>query len=266
MDDSERNQFLKPYKVFFEKFAEVCLTSYCELLDSKTKTFTSKVFNDPVWHSISLYPIEIVLLDSPLLQRLRRIRQLGVAHLIYPGAGHSRFEHTVGVIHQVGQLVASINNSPDCRDCIEEQSTRLLRLAALCHDVGHGVMSHVAENALDNDHECQSLKLAFADELKVEETKISEIAAYYIVGSPSFNQLLNHAKRLSDNNLPANAAECIQKIITGQSFFDKIPLLQEIVTGPFDADKLDYMTRDAFMAGVPVVVDIPRLIQKVRAV
>jgi hypothetical protein len=128
-------------------------------------------------------------------------------------------------------------------------------------------MSHVSENALENNRECESLKLAFIDELGLERTKLSEIAAFYLIASPAFQELFNVAMGVSaDYTLPENALKLVQKIIVGLPVSDQIPLLNELVCGPFDADKLDYMTRDAMMTGVPVVVDIPRLVLKARAV
>jgi HD superfamily phosphohydrolase len=128
-------------------------------------------------------------------------------------------------------------------------------------------MSHVSENALRNFDEVDRLRLQFADEIGGESPSLSEIAAYYLVGSAGFSRLLKMAQELaSDHELPAEAIPKIQQVIIGRPISKKIPLLHELISGPFDCDKLDYMTRDAQMTGVPVVTDIPRLIQKVRAV
>lgn len=265
---------LEQKRGIFESFAETCLRPYISSIATKRKKYNYKIFNDPVWHSILLYAIEIIVLDSPLLQRLRRIRQLGVAHLVYPGAEHTRFQHSIGAAHQVAQLIASINASSTSSfvppvECITRPQIKLLRMAALCHDIGQGVMSHVSENALESEYDVQSFKLAFTDKVGsgIEEPKLSEIAAYYLIGSPAFRELLKVARELSDDSeFPQDAANSMQNVVIGLSYWDDFPLLHEIITGPFDADKLDYMTRDAFMSGVPVVVDIPRLVQKVRAV
>jgi deoxynucleoside triphosphate triphosphohydrolase SAMHD1 len=227
-----------------------------------------KEFNDSVWRTIVLEPFEVVVLDSPLLQRLRRIKQLGVVDLIYPSAVHSRFEHTLGAVFQVTQLLdALLKEAPPHTPDIDVPWRNALRLATLCHDLGHGALSHVAENALKNFGEVEDVRLEFNDELGyAEPPSLSEIAAYYIVGSSGFRELAQLASTLvPEHLLPQDVLTIVQRAIVGQPIRDDIPLLQELVTGPFDGDKLDYMTRDAQMTGVPVVTDIHRLVQKVRA-
>lgn len=128
-------------------------------------------------------------------------------------------------------------------------------------------MSHVSENAVRNSPPMEELLFAFADEVGLERTKPSELAAYYIIGSSAFDRLLSVLRdRYRRHPLPPDPILKIKDAIIGKRISDDIPLLHELVNGPFDADKLDYLSRDARMVGVPVVTDIPRLIQKVRAV
>ena len=142
------------YKTQVELFAEAALRPYLNIIQRSTwKAPSMKELNDCVWETIVLQPFEVVILDSPLLQRLRYVRQLGVAHWTYPGAAHSRFEHSVGVLHQVHRLMEALTRknlrtSMEALPSVPEESVRnLMRLAALCHDIGHGAMSHVVENA-----------------------------------------------------------------------------------------------------------------------
>ena len=247
-----------------EDWTELRLRPYVQSLEDRPEKscVRGKEFNDAVWTTVVLRPLEVLVLDSPVLQRLRHIHQLGVVHLVYPSATHSRLEHSIGTVHQVSRLVAGINSE---RDLVPNDMVSLLRIAALTHDVGHGVMSHVSENAMDNFGSTRHLLKAFRMASGREQRKLSEVAAYYMVGSPSFRQLIAEAQRLSgDHTLPPDPASLIQQAIIGRQISAEVPLLHELISGPFDADKLDYMTRDARMTGVPVVTDIPRLVQKVR--
>ncbi len=259
---------LAEYRTWLEEFVHQLLSGYPERL--RTRSIRApKEFNDPIWGTIVLRPLEIAVLDSPLLQRLRYIRQLGVAHWVYPAAGHTRFEHSIGAVHQVQRLITAINQQSlaPVESPITSELTSLLRLAALCHDVGHGVMSHVSENALERTDLGETVRLEFADETGREQVKISEITAHIILGSPAFGTLLEASQMASgDSRLPRDAQEKLQLIVVGMPVSQEIPLLHELISGPFDADKLDYMSRDAQMAGVPIVTDMSRLVQKIRVV
>lgn len=255
---------LEAFQEQIEDWTELRLRPYLETLEARPEKscVRGKEFNDAVWTTVVLRPLEVLVLDSPVLQRLRHIHQLGVVHLVYPSATHSRLEHSIGTVHQVSRLVAGINSE---RELIPNDMVSLLRIAGLTHDVGHGVMSHVSENAMDNFASTRHLLKAFRRASGREQRKLSEVAAFYMVGSPAFRQLIAEAQRLSgDHTLPPDPAALIQKAIIGQQISAEVPLLHELISGPFDADKLDYMTRDARMTGVPVVTDIPRLVQKVR--
>ena len=253
-----------------EELASAQLNAYTKGLSDELIAHSSKEFSDPVWKTIYLTPFEVAIVDSPLCQRLRLIKQLGVAHWVYPGAVHTRFEHSLGAVFQVQELVESINRSARGRKdlLISPADQSLLRLTALCHHLGHGVMSHVSENALKSFREAEDLRLQFVDEhLPLERVQLSEMVAYYLVGSPAFRELVEKAISLTrETNLPANPCTLAQQAIIGEIISNKVPLLQELISGPFDADKLDYMQRDALMAGVPAVTDVPRLVRKLRAV
>ena len=103
-------------------------------------THNSRV-RDPVHNFIHLRDVEIKLLGTPLLQRLRGIRQLAMANLVYSGALHTRFDHTLGVCHVAGMMAERLE--------LNANDTELVRLAALLHDLGHGPFSHVSEYALE---------------------------------------------------------------------------------------------------------------------
>jgi HD superfamily phosphohydrolase len=268
------------FRIALEAWTETLLRPYIEHLETHGTGKTSKEFNDPVWSTIVLRPLEVAILDSPLLQRLRMIRQLGLVHLVYPAANHTRLEHSIGVVTQIDRLVESINehfanrgaagvSGEESGRAVSDDLRNVLRLTALCHDVGHGAMSHVSENALGRNPKVSRIREEFSDAFGEEEVALSEIAAYYVVGSAAFKNLLEAAVAAVDERHMPRTQEAIKRMgqmIIGATVDDDIPLLHELMSGPFDADKLDYMTRDALMTGVPVVTDTARLVQKIRAV
>jgi HD superfamily phosphohydrolase len=264
------NSALSTLKNEIEQFCAEMLDSYVESLEVIQKTSGGKEFSDPVWSTIFLTHFEIIIVDSPLFQRLRYIKQLGVIHWVYPGAIHTRFEHSLGVLNQVQTLVDSINRScgKNHDNQIPAEWTCTLRLAALCHDLGHGLMSHVSEKALDAYLSVESAKFEFVDEQDhLEKIPFAELIAYLMMGTKAFRKLVTKAKEISNEvNLLPEGLERSRDAVIGKTIYPKIPLLQELVTGPFDGDKLDYMARDALFSGVPAVTDVARLVRKIRAV
>ena len=106
---------------------------------------STKFIRDSIHGNLPLNPFEIEVLDYPQLQRLRRVKQLGFISLIYPGANHSRFEHSIGTMHLASKLADQLELSKDDKD--------LVRIAGLLHDAGHGPFSHVSEAVLGVNHE-----------------------------------------------------------------------------------------------------------------
>ena len=270
---SADTDLLDAHKERIEDFAERLVRPYLDRVATASPN-QQKEFNDPIWGTLYLKPEELTVLDSPLIQRLRRIKQLGVVHYVYPAATHTRLEHSLGVVHQVQRMIASINERglTGSEGASVEGSVigldleSTLRLAALCHDVGHGFMSHVSEFALERLRPCEDLQLTFQRVYERPELpQLSELAAYYMVGSPAFAELLDLAFTKHRKVAPEALAQHLQDLIVGKPISESLILIHELISGPFDADKLDYYARDAFMCGIPNVTDIPRLIQKLRA-
>ncbi|RDU98284.1 phosphoribosyltransferase-like protein [Trinickia dinghuensis] len=269
------------------KIAEALASRYLEpyLAVVEERQFSRKEVNDSLWGTIVLTPIEVAVLDSPLLQRLRSIRQLGVVHWVYPGAVHTRFEHGLGMLFQVQQLITALNTAwklqqtegTQVSPLIDGRSAQLLRLCALLRDVGQVAFSQASEGALENLAGFTTLSSDFTKELlddeHGEDRQFSEIFAYHIVRSSAMRSLFGTLLRRfapevrfnRDDDDAANASEVLKRIartFIGRKIDDHLPLLHELVSGPYSAERLDQLVRDARFAGTPSLLDIPRLIQK----
>jgi uncharacterized protein len=178
---------------------------------------------DPVHNFISLREKEQRLLATPALQRLRGIRQLALASLVYPGAVHTRFDHTLGVMHVAGQMAKALR--------LDEDDIETVRLAALLHDIGHGPFSHVSEYVLE--------RYADRSKLKVDQKKekIHELVTGLMVTNDS---------GITDALGKQTCDKIAQLLATGHG--ERV--LRQIVTGPLDADKQDYLLRDSYFCGV----------------
>lgn len=187
-----------------------------------------EVIRDPLWDNIRLDGPASSLLDTAPMQRLRYVRQLGHAFLVYPGATHTRFEHALGAYHLTRRALAALEERGELK-LVAEEDCVAARLAALLHDIGHYPFSHALEEAGFPHHE----KLGVAR--LGREPLVSELVR---VGVP-------------------NLAERIGQFITGQS---QSPL-KGLISGSLDLDKIDYLSRDARMCGVPYgAVDVDRLL------
>jgi uncharacterized protein len=184
---------------------------------------------DPVHRYIRFTEIERDIIDSVVFQRLRRIRQLAGAHLVYPSAQHSRFEHSIGTMHIAGYAGETLFAKGYFAD---EDRVQQLRLAALLHDIGHGPFSHLFEEVLiarhNTNHEDMGRQI-------ISHSEISDI-------------LGRHGYSPSD----------ICKLSFGQS---KIKFFNEIIAGGLSADMMDYLPRDGLFTGVEYgKIDYHRLI------
>ncbi|TRY75984.1 hypothetical protein DNTS_010892 [Danionella cerebrum] len=138
-----------PYltEAHLEKMGVSPLGSRLQILHSLRKLWhfspeSMKVFNDPIHGHIELHPLLLRFIDTPQFQRLRHIKQLGGTYLVFPGASHNRFEHSVGVGYLAGCLgMALRDRQPEL--CITKQDVLCVQIAGLCHDLGHGPFSHM---------------------------------------------------------------------------------------------------------------------------
>jgi HD superfamily phosphohydrolase len=227
----------------------------------------NKALKDAIWGMIDLEGSEIVVLDSPPLQRLRRIRQLGLAYLTYPTAGYSRFEHTLGAVNQSERMLRAIarRSEEPLRPEIAK-AARVVRLAALLHDIGHMPLSHISERYY-TDEECTDEELlANAKAIQGDlanafqafpGVNLAECLSVAIIGTPSFTSLLRDEARYTEEEIARAALAIAGKAADPGQLF-----VAQIISNVIDADKLDYMFRDSFVTRVPLAVDLERLLYK----
>ncbi|HEX4561984.1 MAG TPA: HD domain-containing protein [Gemmatimonadales bacterium] len=183
-----------------------------------------EVIRDPLWNNIRLESDAVTVVDTPAVQRLRYVRQLGHAFLVYPGATHSRFEHCLGAYHLARRALDHLAHGDVV---VAPKDAKAIRLAALLHDIGHYPFSHALEEAGLPRHET--------------------LARRHLTGG-ALGDVLRDIEVDAETLLP---------LIQGR---DAVPLAG-VVAGSLDVDKLDYLSRDAWMCGVPYgVIDVDRLL------
>lgn len=178
---------------------------------------------DPVHNFIPLREKQVKLVGTRTLQRLRGIRQLALANLVYPGAVHTRFDHTLGVTHVAGLMAHALGLDPD--------QIELIQFASLLHDIGHGPFSHVSEHALDRYADRATL----SPEQKKE--RIHEIITARLIESDK--EIIGI--------LGQDTCRHVAKLL-GEGHGQRA--LRSLVSGPLDADKQDYLLRDSHFCGV----------------
>lgn len=171
---------------------------------------------DPIHGFVRAFGTEIKIIDNPIFQRLRRIKQLSGAHLTYPGAQHTRFEHSLGVMHIAGQAAQALEE----KGIFNADDIANIRIAALLHDIGHGPFSHlfeeVAQRKRKSSHELLGRDL-------ILKTDIGDLISEF-----GFNK----------------------KFITSLAFGDsKLQFMNEIISGALSADIMDYLLRDGYFTG-----------------
>ena len=175
-------------------------------------TISNRLFNDPIYGFISI-PTGIIfdLIEHPYFQRLRRIKQLGLTHLVYSGANHDRFQHALGAMHLMQQVIKTIR---DKGHKISEQEEEGVLIAILLHDIGHGPFSHALEHNIVEGIHHEYISLQFMNHLNDE-----------------FNGQLDLAIEIFKNQY-------------------RKKFLHQLVSSQLDMDRLDYIKRDSYFSGV----------------
>ncbi len=186
-----------------------------------------KSIRDPLWSSIAIDDLALGLVDTAAFQRLRYVRQLGLAFLVYPGATHSRFEHALGAYHLARRTLRMLEEAGELGRVAPEECA-IVRAAALLHDVGHYPFSHALEEIGAPHHESVAQPILSRGEVA---DKLRQIAP--------------------------DAPSRVHALIRGDSGSP----LQGLISGSLDLDKIEYLKRDALMCGVPYgEIDVDRLL------
>jgi len=171
-----------------------------------------KIINDPVYGFITINDELIFkIIAHPYYQRLRRIHQMAMANLVYPGAVHTRLHHSLGAYHLMGNALYELKNKGVAITAEEEQAAKI---AILLHDIGHGPFSHALENVLIEGMHHEAISLLIMKELNQQ-----------------YNGQLQMAIDIFTNNYPKK-------------------FLYQLISGQLDVDRMDYLTRDSFFSGV----------------
>ncbi|MGH7459276.1 MAG: HD domain-containing protein [Longimicrobiaceae bacterium] len=196
-----------------------------------------KVVRDPLWSTVTLDQTALRIVDAPGFQRLRRVRQLGFAYLVYPGATHTRFDHALGVYELTRRALALLGERGELKT-VDPFEPRLVPYAALLHDIGHYPFSHALEELpgarVPGHHE--------------------QLAGRFLSEGEIGDAL---------RTLHPEAPELVAAMIRGGSDSS----LRGLVAGSLDLDKIEYLKRDAFFCGVPYgAVDVDRLLHSLAVV
>lgn len=188
-----------------------------------------KIINDPIYGFVTI-PNELIydLLNHPYFQRLRRIKQLGLTNLVYPGALHTRFHHAIGAMHLMQEAVLTLRQKDITITDEEEQA---VLIAILLHDIGHGPFSHALEHSIVKGVNHETLSSLFMDKLNKD-----------------FKGKLSLAIKIFNDNY-------------------KKGFLHQLVSSQLDMDRLDYLKRDSFFTGVSEgVISSDRIIKMLNVV
>ncbi|XUM23581.1 HD domain-containing protein [Bradyrhizobium oligotrophicum S58] len=254
---------------FDEKYVDDAIA----LAASSSAAAKSKVVKDQIWGMIDIDQSCLRLVDTPILQRLRGIKQTGFTYLTYPPAEHSRFSHSLGMMHVISRFVDAMKRQQPRTAAptalfqywdVDDTWSQLLKHAAILHDVGHMPFSHVTESILEADPSMFLCGPTTVNDFLFEvedclgkDTHLAECLSIAIILTSRFERFYKKCV------FPAGPPEALLKIaamIIGIPPEDGMPGLAGIVSGPsIDADKVDYINRDAAACGIPIGVDVSRL-------
>lgn len=215
-------------------------------------SYNYKQITDPVHSTIGISELEAKVINSEAFQRLRSVKQLGLAHLVFPGADYSRFSHSLGVCHVTGLILQALKNSGQP---FEEKKVQRYRLAGLLHDVGHYPFSHAMEEAIA-DHYSAELLNDSAEEASTHFGRRfydhEDLGGLIVGQDPELKALLKDA---------GFEPEAISSLFRREDPEQH----KNLISSDFDADRIDYLMRTARHSGLPYgSIDLPYLLSQLR--
>lgn len=219
-----------------------------------------KTVHDAIHGPVVLEDYIASIVDLPIVQRLREIKQLGGGDRLYPTANHTRFEHSIGVYHVAGRILNKLEEKEDVE--ITEAQKREVKVAALLHDIGHLPFSHMSERFLK---EVTNITNIISDDAFIakSEVDIHEYLACRFLRTDYFRSIFDTVNDVYGTRIDV---ENVCDIIIGHSTNPGFKYLANIVHGPIDADRIDYLQRDTHNIGFPSIVDSDRLIDTLTPV
>ena len=232
--------------------------------------FSKKIICDNIHGPIGISELEQKIINTRTFQRLKKIKQLGLVSLVFPGAEHSRFSHSIGVMHIMSRMVDQLRKEK-CDYVMRDKQKQELRLAALLHDIGHYPMSHMGEKTFewidqeprskivladeDDDNQLENLLLRAGMNWKSDVVKHEKLGKLILTSKTSEIRKLLKKHRYDPYE--------ISKIIASES--PKNPFYSQLMNSTLDCDRLDYLLRDSRMAGVSYgLVDLEYVLQNLR--
>lgn len=218
-----------------------------------------KIIRDVVHGDIYIENKFLDIIDSKEFQRLRRIKQLSVANMVFPGADHTRFSHSIGTFYIMGLIIAHFENylcNIGCERDFSQDEKDIALLAALLHDIGHGPFSHAFEGVLTDvyqkvNHEVWTQRIILDEDSEVHQNIVKNFDSCM---PGKIVDLLKHQRIAKKENSKS-----------GIESIELFPILSSLISGQLDADRMDYLLRDSMHCGVPFgKIDIQRIISALQ--
>jgi HD superfamily phosphohydrolase len=222
-----------------------------------------KVIHDPILGTNAFDPCEVGLIDLPFCQRLRRITQTDVASSVYPSSNHNRLEHSLGVATIAGRILHSLRDKldDDSKNIVDPEASLEVRVAAILHDIGQGPFSHLSDRIIKLLPEVKEYRKKHKG--RFSEDKPHEMLSYLILKSETFKKYFEN-EILATYRCPKVSLGRIADMVVAAGRKDKLSAWQgDVINGPFDADKLDYLLRDAYFSGLRIGIDLDRFLHSV---